>query len=410
MRRDLDLARRLAGAEARTMLTTMPSFRLSQLSAFALLATTISLGSAACGDDETTPAKNPELRFATYNAGLAYGFVEYAEQRSALIPPAVAELPVDVLCLQEVWNASDVAAMKSATASKLPSAFFFENSQDFAVGAACEAADVAPLIACVEANCGTVPEANCVLTECAAEFSAQTPECTTCLGANVGGSIEAIEAACGEGSALYAYDGAFGVGLLTNQTVTASDRLVLDSTLNRRGVLYAELETDAGPVHVFCTHLSAALSINYPGPAGSWEAEQRAQIDTMLAYVAEKAGTEPAVILGDLNTGPALDGIAGELPANFDVFVDAGWNVPFLNDGASCTFCGDNPLVGNPGDPKNTVLIDHVMFKNQGSGAFSSERVLDEDVTINVEGADQTTKLSDHYGLSVTWSTNPGDD
>lgn len=388
----------------------MPSTKLSHLSAFALLATSISLGATACGDDETTPVENPELRFATYNAGLAYGFVEYAEERSPLIPPAVAELPVDVLCLQEVWNASDVAAMKSATASKLTSAFFFENSQDFAVGAACEADDVAPLIACVEANCGTVPEANCVLTECAAEFSAQTPECTTCLGANVGGSIEAIEAACGEGSALYAYDGAFGVGLLTNQTVTASDQLVLSSTLNRRGVLYAELETEAGPMHVFCTHLSAALSINYPGPAGSWEAEQRAQIDAMLAYVAEKAGTEPAVILGDLNTGPALDGIAGELPANYAVFSDSGWEAPFVSGTPACTFCGDNPLVGNPGDPKNTVLIDHVLFKNRPGGSLSSSRVLDQDVTISVEGADTTTKLSDHYGVSVTWTGDSGND
>lgn len=388
----------------------MPSSKLSRLSALALLATSISLGATACGDDETTPVENPELRFATYNAGLAYGFVEYAEERSPLIPPAVAELPVDVLCLQEVWNASDVAAMKSATSAKLSTAFFFENQQAFSESAACTSAEVDPLLACVEPACGNSPEATCVLTNCGTEFAATSDACQTCLAANVGGTLDAIEAACGEGGALYAYEGAFGVGLLTNQEVTASDQLVFPSTLNRRGVLYAELATAAGPMHVFCTHLTADLSFNYPGAADSWGDEQRDQIEALLVYVAEKAGTEPAVILGDLNTGPALEGIAGELPENYALFSDAGWEAPFVSANPACTFCGENPLVGNPGDPKRTVLIDHVLFKNRKGGELSSSRVLDQDITINVEGSDQTSKLSDHYGVSVTWTGDSGND
>jgi endonuclease/exonuclease/phosphatase family metal-dependent hydrolase len=388
----------------------MPSSKRSLLSALALLTTSISLGATACGDDETTPAENPELSFATYNAGLAYGFVEYAEQRSPLVPPAVAELSVDVLCLQEVWDQSDVAAMKSATASKLPTALFFDNQQSFSESAACTSGEVDPLLACVEPVCGNTPEATCVLTNCADEFGATSDACQTCLAANVGGTLDAIEAACGEGGALYAYDGAFGVGLLTNQEVTASDQLVLESTLNRRGVLYAELATAAGPLHVFCTHLTADLSFNYPGTADSWGDEQRDQIGALLAYVEAKAGTAPTVILGDLNTGPALEGIASELPENYALFSDAGWEAPFVSDNPACTFCGENPLVGNPGDPKRTVLIDHVLFKNQPSGSFSSSLILDQDITIDIEGTDTTSKLSDHYGVAVTWTGDGGND
>jgi endonuclease/exonuclease/phosphatase family metal-dependent hydrolase len=365
-----------------------------------------SLGLAACGDDESVVEQSPRLRFATFNAGLAYGFVPLAEERSSKVPDALAELGADVLCLQEVWLPSDVDAFRAATASTLPEARFFEDAQEFSESAACAADDVAPLIACVEANCGEVPEAECVLTQCSDEFNAQTPECTTCLGANVGGSIDAIAAACGEGSALYAYDGAFGVGLLTNQTVVSSDELVFESTLNRRGVVHAELATDLGTVHVYCTHLTANLSINYPGPAGSWEAEQATQIDALLAYVEATAGDEAAVILGDLNTGPAGGELTAELPDNFARFVAGGFRSPYLDDGGACTYCSDNPLVGNPGDPKQGVVIDHVLVRASAEGTFESTRVLDADVVVeSTEGA-ATTKLSDHYGVEMIWSAD----
>jgi endonuclease/exonuclease/phosphatase family metal-dependent hydrolase len=361
-----------------------------------------------CGDDESVDEGGPaKLRFSTFNAGLAYGFVPYAEERSPLVPPALAELPVDVLCLQEVWLPADVEAARAATASVLPEAMFFDDAQAYSETAACAADDVAPLIACAEANCGQVPEAECVLTECSAEFNAQTPECTTCLGANVGGSIDVIAAACGEGSALYAYDGAFGVGLLTNQTVTSRDELVFESTLNRRGVLHAELATESGPLHVYCTHLTANLSINYPGPADSWEAEQAAQIDALLAYVEQTSGGEPAVVLGDLNAGPEREGITAELPDNFARLAQGGWVAPYLEGNPDCTYCSDNPLVGNPGDPKVGVVIDHVLVRSSEEGTFEAARALDADVTIETADGAVTTKLSDHYGVSVTWTRSP---
>lgn len=399
-------------------MSAMNAHVLTRAAATATLVATI-LATAACGDDEggtgggtsTTGAGGSgagaggELRFATYNAGLAYGFVGYAEERAPLVPGQVAALPVDVLCVNEVWDAADVQAMKQATASTLPSARFFADSQVIADEAACEEDAVQPLIACVEEECGNEPSADCVLSACGPEFAAQTGDCQQCLAANVGGSIDDINGACTVPGPLYAYEGAFGVGLLTNQTVLAAEDLILEgSTINRRGVQYAELETAFGDVHVFCTHLTANLSIDYPREEGSWEAEQLAQLETILGWIGERAGDEPVVFLGDLNTGPRAEGISAELPANYERLVAAGFAVPFVEQVGTCTYCASNPLVGSAGDDTSTVLIDHVAFQ-RAEGTFTSSRLLDGDVTIqSADDGEVVTKLSDHFGVGVVWS------
>lgn len=367
---------------------------------------------AGCGDD-TGPGGGgggggdgaEPLALGVYNAGLAYGFVGYAEERSPLVPPALAELDVDVLCVNEVWSPDDVAAVKSALAAKLPTQSFFADSQEFAETPPCDPDDIEALVACVEPACGNQPEADCVLANCGDEFSAQSPECRQCLASNVGGTIDDLSANCSGDGSVYAYGGAFGVGLLTNQTVVASEGLVLEgSTINRRGVQYMELDVGGTPVHVFCTHLTANLTLEYPRESGSWEAEQAAQIDTIHGWIAERAGEETVIFLGDLNTGPAGEGYTTELPDNWKKLTDAGWSAPYVDQVKQCTYCGDNPLVGSAGDDDSSVLIDHVLFQ-RASGTFSASRILDGDITLETEAdGTVTSKLSDHYGVRVEWT------
>src|SRR5690606_9885369 len=257
-----------------------------------------------------------------------------------LVPPALAELDVDVLCVNEVWRPADVAAVKSALASKLPTQAFFADSQEFADTPPCDPDAVDELVAWVEPACGSQPEAACVLQNCGAEFNAQSPECRQCLASNVGGTIDDLTANCSGDGSVYAYDGAFGVGLLTNQTVVAQEALVLEgSTINRRGVQYMELDLGGTPVHVFCTHTTANLTLEYPREEGSWEAEQAAQIDQIHTWIAERAGEETAILMGDLNTGPAGDGFTAELPANWEKITAAGWTAPFVEQAPRCTYC-----------------------------------------------------------------------
>jgi hypothetical protein len=377
------------------------------LSAFLALA-------AGCGDDGGGGGGGgaggggpggESIALATYNAGLAYGFVGYAEERAPLVPPALAELDVDVLCVNEVWMPDDVAAVKQALAAKLPNQAFFADSQEFADAPPCSQEAIDELVACVEPACGSEPAADCVLANCGAEFNAQSSECKQCLASNVGGTIDDLTAVCSGDGAVFAYGGAFGVGLLTNQTVVAQEGLVLEgSTINRRGVQYMELDVGGTPVHVFCTHLTANLTLEYPRDEGSWEAEQAAQIDTIHGWIAERAGDETAILLGDLNTGPAGDGFSAELPDNWEKLTTAGWSAPFIEQAPQCTYCGDNPLVGSAGDDVNSVLIDQVLFQ-RASGTFSAGRILDADVTLETEAdGTVTSKLSDHYGVRVEWT------
>jgi endonuclease/exonuclease/phosphatase family metal-dependent hydrolase len=244
-----------------------------------------------------------------------------------------------------------------------------------------------------------------VLSACNDDFLAQTGDCRLCLAANVGGSIDDISTACTVPGPLYAYEGAFGVGLLTNQPVLESGEIVFEgSTINRRGAQYAKLDTALGPVNVFCTHLTANLTIDYPREAGSWAEEQAGQIATIQAFIDERAAGEAVVFLGDLNTGPAGEGIVAELAQNYQLLVDQSWANPFVDQVGTCTYCAANPLVGSAGDDTQTVLIDHVLFRG-AEGTFTSSRLLDEDVSIQsaTDGA-VTTKLSDHYGVQVVWS------
>ncbi|HEX9258812.1 MAG TPA: endonuclease/exonuclease/phosphatase family protein, partial [Acidimicrobiales bacterium] len=133
----------------------------------------------------------------------------------------------------------------------------------------------------------------------------------------------------------------------------------------------------------------------YPGE-GSWQAEQRSQIDRLVALIAEKAPAgAPVVVLGDLNAGPALSGIAGEAPENYAVLPASGLAVPYVDAPApECTFCADNPLVGGADDDQS-VLIDHVMVR--GLRSTGVDRVLDQPVLIGTS----ESRLSDHYGVKV---------
>jgi endonuclease/exonuclease/phosphatase family metal-dependent hydrolase len=174
-------------------------------------------------------------------------------------------------------------------------------------------------------------------------------------------------------------------------------------SLNRRAVLHALVDAGAlGEVHVFATHLSAVFAdIPYPGE-GTWAEEQAAQIRRLLDLVDERVGEgEPVVILGDLNTGPATTTLAGEVPEDFQLLIDAGFAAPYLDeDEPACTFCADNPLVGGADDDAS-VAIDHILVRDL-SGEAQAERILDGEVTVDGPDGPTPTRLSDHYGVATT--------
>lgn len=372
-----------------------------RVSGMVVLAGLTCLSGLGCnGDDEV-------LDVATYNAGLAPGFVPLtAERGPRTIEALAAQGGLDVVCVQELWLEESVRALEAATAERWPNTIFPPPDPGTGAGGgapACEASEIDPLQACVLASCADVPAgelAMCVLGACQAELGALPSDCSTCLAANIGASFEEIRLTCSTSpGSEFAFGGSFGLGLLTDAEILEQDFLLLDSTFNRRGVIYARLDTpQRGPVNTFCTHLTPIFDdIPFPG-AGSWEDEQAAQIDALLAFVEEKAGAdEPVVLLGDMNTGPALDVVAAEAPDNYARLVGAGFDNPYVQPQAACTFCADNPLVSDDAD---SVVIDHVLVRGLMVNG-TARRFLTEDITVEVDGNPVPAAYSDHYGVAA---------
>jgi endonuclease/exonuclease/phosphatase family metal-dependent hydrolase len=175
-------------------------------------------------------------------------------------------------------------------------------------------------------------------------------------------------------------------------------------------------DTPAGTVHVFCTHLAAILpGLQYEGSYGDFTGENDAHVQALIAWVDEKAKEgEKVIVLGDLNTGPAGDGIEPSVADNYARLPEAGFVNAYL-DGpmAACTFCKDNPLVIS-GDTAVDATIDHILTRGIDEGV-SIERIFDQRVKIEVpkttpdggmstELEERELALSDHYGLRATIS------
>ena len=390
-----------------------------------LLILGLATGAMACSDDDPTemPPAPKVLTAATYNMGLALGFVEATQSRAPVTSDAVANLAVDVLCVQELWLDEHKTALDAATAESLPNKTYVDvDPGTIGSDGVCTAAETGPLQACIETNCNVCQDelVACALKEnamggCADEVAALSPECFGCVGANLTETVDNIVDICMNGSREYLYGGSFGIGMLTNQEVLASDTLVMDSVLNRRGVVYNHLQTPIGEVHAFCTHLTAVFSedsgIMYPGSdhASSFAEEQSLQIDAMHAWIDSKAAGGQVILMGDFNTGPAGDGYLAEVPDNYTKLV-AGttYGNPYIGTpGHTCTFCADNPIIARENaDDDDSAVIDHVLIGGfpTGAGSAAATRILDQPIQVDNCGATIDSAYSDHYGVSVQFT------
>lgn len=353
------------------------------------------------------PGPTTQIIAATYNAGLAVGFVDGANERAPITSQAIADLSADVVCVQEYFRQGHIDILEEATAGSFPNTIFTTPDPGMPTGEpACAMEDVTDIVTCTQENCTDVcvdKLAGCVLTNCTPEFTALPDGCSECVQANVGGDLQTIIDACTTSGTLFTAGGAFGTGLLTSYPIAEQEHRVFESTTVRRGAIYARLETEAGDVHAFCTHLNAVFDdIPYTGSNESWDAEQKQQIADLLTMIDEKAGADGLVLLmGDMNNGPAGEGYAGDNAGNYQLFLDAGFANPYTARGDEpCTYCETNPLVGGTDDTKS-VVIDHVLLKGFGDATATAERFLDGEITVDICEEEVTSAYSDHYGVSV---------
>lgn len=250
------------------------------------------------------------FRLATFNAGLAVGVLPRVTARLPGAIKASAQLDVDLLFVQEFWLDAHWEQLQARVRGELP---FSLRPVSLAAGPGrCTVQQLQALQQCAESHCAGLRDealARCVVDHCAGLALALPLGCLNCIANRPVGTLQEIFERCiGEaepapqvgtehasrGTGLIAYGGSFGTGLLTRLSPLETATVEFASTLNARGAVWARMNVpDLGVLHVFGAHLS---------PGGE---EQAPQVERLLAWIDDRAGLEPAILLGDLNITPA---------------------------------------------------------------------------------------------------------
>jgi len=339
----------------------------------------------------------------TWNVGLAYGYVPYAEERRAAVLEALGELDDHVVCLQEVWTVEDREAVRSVLES---SGYTVEIYETTGTGGGCSEEEVQPLLACIEEfGCETHPDGlvGCVTGSCPTQLAELSSGCLGCLTVDLTRALPDMMTNCLENEEAdgFAFSGHNGLVLATKDPETVFGHGDFEASLTWRSYITATIPklADCDPALdlVVCTHLTADLSnVPYTGSFGSYEAENAQQVDQLLAQVNPD---QNVILLGDFNTGPELpeNGLTAELPDNFTKFTDAGWITIFTEE---CTWCPDGNALLTDGAPDR--VIDHILLSPSlaASSAQTSVRVMDQGISIEDQsGEEMSAHLSDHFGV-----------
>ena len=365
-------------------------------------------------------ADERRIHVATYNAGLAEGFVSYAAERKPYIIDALKDGKPDVLCLQEVWRQDDRRQFKAALRDLYPYAFEAEAQQKYAASKpACHLGDLFgknKFGNCMASKCALKKGqefTDCLVNTCRSSIDLlkdDNRECASAVFAQVGANpLSGVAAVLSpfKKVGLFAYEGEAGLLLLSrfplrNQKVVELSSL---STSNRRAALSAVIEKGKEQVQVLCTHLTANLdkTIPYTGEFDSWQDENLAQVDHLLEHMDQELQDSPQVVMGDFNCSLSNNDfqIAPEQESSCEAIVDAGFYSPLLEN-PSCTYCGDNLLIQGGDD----VMIDHVFFRNAEPYLSYGEVYLKDAVSLEVGQKAIQSHLSDHFGVWVYFQLN----
>lgn len=349
------------------------------------------------------------FRVATYNAGLALGYELYVPERKPVIEKALAQeaKSLEVLCVQEYWEKQQFEDLATALGGELP---YTLRPAPVPGPTACTQTELDTLFGCLAQSCASKAGGDlieCALGSCTAQVVGMQPQCLTCVHDQAVASAPPaqIYGACIPGSSgtpnetPALFGGGFDVGLLSRLPLQATEVKRLDSALVRAAVLYGKVQQNGKNLHVFCTHLGSGIgSFPYPVTGGSWQGENEAQAQAVAAYVAAKAGAEPAVLLGDLNTGPELGSLVAAWPDSFAKLTSGGFMNPFTAQDAACTLCPDNTFRADDSAPK---AVDHALLRGSLT-ASGAERIMTELELLKVGTKWVPSHRSDHYGVAAT--------
>lgn len=355
-----------------------------------------------------------DMRFETFNVGLAHGYVPYTKERISLLIQALGQSQSDVLCLQEVWRKDDRKQFIHGLKKQFPYIFYSPIKQEKTINKpSCRFRDIfgeGKFVSCMRSMCsGNSSDqlTECIVNNCYNALKAlkkANRQCSQALFAKVGQNPTLAILSLLNGfsaSGIYVHGGSNGLMLFSKYPLTSKETIEMGhlSTLVRRDILKAKVHIGQNNITLFCTHLASHLNIPYVGKFISWENENEQQVKELLSVT---KSYNPALLMGDFNCSPHGHNIDAVFPHSCSLL-----NFSFQRVGQKaglCTFCSHNRINKEPKD----FFIDHIYLR--GLKAKNFKRVYTQPVTIQKTGFFFWLKqsvlihLSDHYGFQANVS------
>ena len=210
-----------------------------------------------------------------------------------------------------------------------------------------------------------------------------------------------------------------------------TDSLILPSTDYRRSILYAQVQLEDQTVDFYCGFLSTTLNadaIPYVGSYGNgpitdpdpsvqgWENEQYYQAQQFAAYVQQKSGSNPAILVGDWRSSlaapmgtmaPAGTNLPNALnPTTMSFFqMQTGWTFAYdktagTSWGTQCNYC---PFPENPYNATDSYFVAQPIIVNwpgDATLATTSEQLLYTNGNVSLGGDAGEGPPSPYYGVN----------
>lgn len=356
------------------------------------------------------------FKIATYNVGLAQGFVPLSKERAPVVIDLLKQEDADYYCLAEVWDKKDRKKILKSLEDEYPFVHMTDIDQlRRGPKPTCRIGDLfgeGKFVSCILDKCKGQDDSDftqCVTQKCDVPLDnliGERPYCAQSLMAQVGTStVRAILRVLNPlwRAGIFAYKGSNGLMVLSKKPFVEKGLVDLTdiSTLNRRGALYTKIiDENKEPHHLYCAHLSANLegTAPYTGSFEGWEQENMAQVKKLLESTDH--GLRPTYVMGDMNCSFAIPGlgIKPDFEASCDLFKQAGFDNFFLEENPECTFCKENTLLKiDVKDGEPNFMLDHIFTKHVPQSR--TYRAFDELVEVEVEGETILSHPSDHYGV-----------
>jgi hypothetical protein len=385
----------------------------------------------------------------------------------------VLQSPADIMCLTELDFVPDIqqivanaGPVDSGAPGRFPYSYWVKTGVGTApsdprdlngqtppapttppCGGSVSQSDVTNAFDCMVKNCNTTPgmdtgflpgSTDCLSTNCSGQIGAlllNTSEnaCFDCIIDYVASDqpYTAAKTACiNDVQVPYGFGGQLPNLILSRYPFVATDYFVLPSSQYRQGVLYARVQLEDQQVDFYCGFFTSTLvaqDLPYTGnygnggnpntaqEGGAYANEQWLQAKDLVAWVATKSGSNPAIIVGDWRASvgvpdagaqppPLVTAPSNMVPGTIGTLANGGWQVATAPGWTpQCTYCpqSDNPL--NVGQTVGYFMTQPFLYNWPANAAQEESLIYTTPIVQPTpsSGFDAQVPLSQYFGLNI---------